>query len=116
MPSTLRLFCHIGAPSAHAGTLTLHGGEDQPVALKVVSVAAVSEARKKKARRELKIMCTVSKQLAGYVVELLGYCESDTELTLVMGARGHVAAAMGAAPFEEERLPMREWVRCRHPS
>ena len=92
--------------SGFEGILTLQDGEAQDVALKVVPLSGVSEAHKKDARRELRTMCMVSQKLSGYVTELLGYCESEAELTLVHGASRDVAGSNGATCLTGARLPL----------
>jgi hypothetical protein len=114
--SLTRLQQHVTASAMSAsGTLAVDGQESQEVALKVVPFTGVSEARMSDARRELKMMCIVSQKLSGYVVELLGYCETEVELTLVM-ERAEMSLLQWCNKFDGARLPLHEWVRRWHVS
>lgn len=94
----------------HAGTIKDHTGDEEDVAVKVLSLLNAPPNAEVNARRELDLMCTVARQLGGSVVELKGYQESPEELVLAMeladcSLRDWLRGA------EKGYLPAATWVR-----
>jgi hypothetical protein len=93
-----------------SGTIT-QGQVSEDVAIKVVIIAGESQRNLRAARRELAILCTAAQNLKGYAVELRGFCESETELQLIM-ERCEMSLAKWCGEFDGDRLPLDKWVRC----
>jgi hypothetical protein len=125
-PKNITKFSSLHTPriAAHAldiplliplGTYTVNQPEGQvseDVAIKVVSIAGKSQTNVRYARRELAVMCKAAQKLTGCAVELRGFCESETELQLIMErCKMSLARWCGKQEFGG-RLPLDKWVRC----
>jgi hypothetical protein len=96
----------------HAAAGLLHkGGVEEDVAVKVLSLQNAATEHVDVARRELRLMCTVSQQLAGYVIELKGYLEDPgRELVLAMELADS-SLRDWLQNLENHWLPLHMWVR-----
>jgi serine/threonine protein kinase len=111
----MRPFAFAGVRSVlvlHAGTLVgAAGGVAEAVAIKVLPLAGVPPRRMRAARRELAVLCAITHKMAGFAVELRGFCEAGGKLLIVM-ERADMTLVDWCESFDDGgRLPLREWVR-----
>ena len=88
-------------------------GFEEDVAVKVLSLRSAQPGTVDLAMRELQLMCTVSQQLAGYVVELKGFMhEPGRQLVLVLELAEHSLRDY-LQTLPGQCLSLAQWVR--HP-
>ena len=107
MPSCATCHVHV----AGAGTLTHDSGRTEAVAVKVVQTIHASEAERAAVKRELSLMGLLTRKLAGHVIALKGWHETDDcKLLIAMElADGSLHDALQALP--DRRMAAQQWVR-----